>query len=167
MGAIVTGGLGALGNIITGNANATADKYNATIAGANAAAARRDATNVGLVGEQEVATHGMAARQRQGSIKANQAASGVDVNTGSAADVRASQAAVDQLDALTIRTNAAREAHGYLTKAAGLDAEQQKDMRKAKAAIPGAHLSAATTFLGALENTGENYAKLAASGGLG
>lgn len=52
-----------------------------------------------------------------GSQRAALAASGVDVNTGSAADVQADTAAMSALDAQTIKNNAAREALGYKTQA--------------------------------------------------
>jgi hypothetical protein len=45
------------------------------------------------------------------------AASGVDINSGSAADVQANTATIGALDEATIRNNAAREAFGYTTQA--------------------------------------------------
>lgn len=52
-----------------------------------------------------------------GSSRASQAAQGIDVGAGSAVDVQHDIAAVGELDALTIRNNAAREAWGYQTQA--------------------------------------------------
>jgi hypothetical protein len=52
------------------------------------------------------------------SGRATTAAQGVDVSSGSAAAVRASEQLVGQVDALTIRNNAAREAWGYDVEAA-------------------------------------------------
>lgn len=51
--------------------------------------------------------------QMVGQQRAGIAASGVDVNSGSAVDVQADTRHLGELDALTIRTNAAREAWGY------------------------------------------------------
>lgn len=51
--------------------------------------------------------------QMIGSQRAGIAASGVDVNYGSAVDVQADTKHLGELDALTMRTNAAREAWGY------------------------------------------------------
>lgn len=62
-------------------------------------------------------------RQRQatrgliGAQRATLAAQGIDVSTGSALDVQADTAALGELDALTIRNNAAREAFGYRVQA--------------------------------------------------
>lgn len=51
--------------------------------------------------------------QTIGSERVNAAAQGVDVNSGSALDVQADAAYLGELDALTIRKNAAKEAWGY------------------------------------------------------
>lgn len=52
-------------------------------------------------------------RQVVGSQRAGFAAGNVDVGFGSTVDVQADSAFLGELDALTIRTNAAREAWGY------------------------------------------------------
>lgn len=52
-----------------------------------------------------------------GSQKAGFAGQGVDVNSGSALDVQADAAFLGELDALTIRTNAARDAQGFRDQA--------------------------------------------------
>lgn len=56
-------------------------------------------------------------RQVVGSERAGLAAQGIDVNSGSAAQVQASSAAVTALDAQTTRNNAWREAWGYKEQA--------------------------------------------------
>lgn len=57
-------------------------------------------------------------RQLAGSQRAALAASGVDINSGSAQDVVDSDAALGEFDAMTIRNNAARQAWGYQVQAA-------------------------------------------------
>lgn len=52
-----------------------------------------------------------------GAQRAGFAGMGVDVNYGSAVDVQADAAFLGELDALTIRTNAGREAWGYQVQA--------------------------------------------------
>lgn len=52
-----------------------------------------------------------------GHEKAVQAAHGVDVNKGSAVDVRGDMAYLGELDALTIENNAYRESFGYKVQA--------------------------------------------------
>lgn len=53
-----------------------------------------------------------------GDQRAALAASGVNIDSGSAADVQANDQALSELDALTIRNNARREAWGYQVQAA-------------------------------------------------
>lgn len=55
-----------------------------------------------------------------GTQRAGQAAGNIDVSFGSAVDVQADAAFLGELDALTIRTNAAREAWGYKVQGADL-----------------------------------------------
>lgn len=52
-----------------------------------------------------------------GSQKVIQAASGIDVTTGSAADIRAETQDIGELDEITIKNNAMREAFGFETRA--------------------------------------------------
>lgn len=82
-------------------------------------------------------------RQRQatrgliGSQRAALAAQGIEVDSGSALDVQADTAAMGELDALTIRNNAAREAYGYKVQA--LNYRQQGQL----AALSGKNQAAA------------------------
>lgn len=69
-------------------------------------------------GREEEQRHRKAVRGLIGSQRAALAASGVDVNAGNAVDIQADSAEMGELDALTIRTNAAREAWGFKVGAA-------------------------------------------------
>lgn len=60
--------------------------------------------------------------QTIGAQRAAMAASGIDLGVGSAADVQADTAHIGELDALTIRNNAKREAYGYEVQAMDLRA---------------------------------------------
>jgi hypothetical protein len=83
----------------------------------------QDAIDRGQIQEQRSR---LATRQNIGASRAAQAASGVDVSSGSAADVQASEAGIGALDALTVRNNAAREAWGY--KVEGVNLRQQGEL---------------------------------------
>ena len=87
--------------------------YNAAVADQQAA----DALTRGQEQEQQVRS---ATRQVIGSQRAGYAAQGVDVGSGSAADTQADAAFLGELDALTVATNAAREAHGFAVQATDL-----------------------------------------------
>lgn len=86
------------------------DEQNAKMAEAQA----QDALDRGELTAQR---RGLETRQQIGSTRAAQAAQGVDVSSGSAADVQASEAGIGAMDEVTIRNNAAREAWGYKVEA--------------------------------------------------
>lgn len=92
----------------------------AQLADYNAAVADLQAKDALVRGDQEaqrfrVRTRGLIGEQRAGFAAAN-----IDVGYGSAVDVQADAALLGELDALTIRTNAAREAWGFRIEAEDL-----------------------------------------------
>lgn len=84
--------------------------YNANVADLQA----KDAVERGAEAEQRFRTQ---IRGTIGAQRAAIAAGNIDVSFGSAVDVQADAAMLGELDALTIRTNAAREAWGYKVQA--------------------------------------------------
>jgi hypothetical protein len=141
---LVGAGVSAAGQVKAGNANKRAGaaaqdaaESQAELSEANAKLAEQqaeDATARGAVAENQFRTQ---VRGMIGSQRAGFAASGVDVAFGSALDVPADAARLGELDALTIRSNAAREAWGYKVTAwndVQTAAIQRKEGANAKAA---------------------------------
>ena len=91
---------------------------------------------------------GLKASQEIGATKAAQGASGIDVNTGSAADTRKGQVAASEFDQNVIRFDAAKTAYGYEAKAAGDEAEANLDFMAASGAKTAGDIGAATSILG-------------------
>lgn len=123
------------------------DEQNAKLADLSA----KDALERGQVEEQR---QRMVTRQTIGATRAAQAAQGVDVATGSAVDVQASEAGLGELDALMIRNNAAREAYGYKVEA--INYRQQGKL----AAFAGANAAAgyrAGSYSSLLEGAANTY----------
>lgn len=101
------------------------------------------------VGGTESELYGRHAAQRMGQIKADQGASGVDVNTGSAVQVQKGQQTATNIDMAQIRTNAARKAYGFEVEAtqdkaqsdlylrAGEDAERAGDIKAIGSLVSG------------------------------
>lgn len=118
--------------------------YQAQVAKYNADASIR-------AGEIDATTQGMKTRAQVGAIKAGEAAAGVDVNSGSAADVAAAQEGLGTLDALTIRSNAAARAFGFRSDANMLN-KQSGDARSA------GFLKATSSLIGGAADT---YGKFA------
>lgn len=109
--------LSAFGAQQSGQAQSQMYQYQAGIAQLNSKIALQNRDYALGVGEQEAQKYGMGAAQRQGTIRAGAGASGIDVGSGSKADVQSSQQLVTGIDMATIRNNAARKAYGYTVEA--------------------------------------------------
>jgi hypothetical protein len=125
---LASAGVQGIGSIIKGNAQSAAAGYNAKIADYNAKLAQQNAVFAGQAGEEQAGRQQLQTRAEVDAIKANQAKSGIAVNTGSAPKVRAGQSGLGMLDAMTIRSNAARAAYGYETQA--VSDQMQEQLRK-------------------------------------
>jgi hypothetical protein len=150
---------GASGAYNSGRAQQGAANYNAAIASQNAQIARENATHAGQAGEQTAAMSEMKTRAAVGSIKANQAAAGVDVNSGSAVDVRSSAAELGELDAINIRSKAAQDAYGYENQAKSFDETGELDKFTGENAETAGTIGAASTFLGGAGSAATNFAR--------
>lgn len=167
MGTMVTGAVQAYGQILQANAQADASKYNAYIQKQNAAIATQNQNIASQSGEAQAGISEQKTRATSGAIQANQAASGVDVNSGSAVDARQSTAELGELDALTIRSNATREAYGYETQVVSDKANANLDEFEAKNDETAGYIQAAGTVLGSLDSAASNFAKFQMAGGFG
>jgi len=159
----VVGTAGALvkgaGDLEAGQAKSAADAYQAQVAANNAKIAQQDARFDIQAGETAGFNRGMKTRAAVGQEKAAQGASGIDVNTGSAVATRSGEAEVGMLDALTIRSNAAKQAYAKEVEATSdtaqgqlLQTESQQDLEAGEFGAAGDLLSGATTV-------GGNWAK--------
>lgn len=156
IGSALIGGIGAL---TSGNASAASAKYNAQIADENATIAKQNATWAGEAGAEQAGQASQKTRAEVGAIKAAQAANNVDVNSGSALDVRSTAAELGQLSAINIRSNAARSAYGYETKATSEEAQSQFDTFSGEQSSLAGEVGAGSTILGGAANAGLNYSK--------
>jgi hypothetical protein len=101
-----------------GEAQRRAAESQAELLDFNAQVADLQAVDATARGLQEESRFRQGVRVMIGSQRAGIAAGGIDVGYGSAVDVQADAAMLGELDALTIRQNAAREAWGYKVEAA-------------------------------------------------
>lgn len=114
-------GISALGSLTQGIAGQQAADYNATVARQNAAYA----VQVGRVKAEDV---GLKSAAEGGHIKAVQAANNIDVNSGSAVKVQASQRAAGRVDAINTMNDALVKAYGYNAQAALDKSQGQADL---------------------------------------
>lgn len=86
-------------------------------AGFEAGILEQQANDATLIGQEAANRAASSNRQLTGEQRVSQAAQGLDLSTGSAADVIASDAKLGELDVLQIQNNAAREALGLRKQA--------------------------------------------------
>lgn len=135
--------------IAQGNAQREAAAYRAQVARNNAKLAEGDATYAIQAGRLESYNQGMKSRSHLGNVKANQAASGVDVNRGSAVDVRSSEAQTGRQEQQNIEYNSERRAYGYRRQAQDYETEANLTEREGYNAQLAGREAAGATVLGA------------------
>lgn len=166
IGTVVSTGLSVIGALQQGRAASASAKYNAGVAANNAEIAKRNASATMAAGDTEANMVQRKTRSTVGSLKTDQAASGIDVNSKSAVDVRSSASELGMLDALSVRSNAARRAYGYQTDAASYSAQSQLDRFEASNASTAGYLNAGATLLGGIGDPNKNFLNYRSSGGL-
>jgi hypothetical protein len=124
IGATIAGGtLAAHGAEQTGIAQQRMYDYQAGVAKINSQIDLQNRDYALHVGDEQNRQYGMHAAQTSANIKSAQAASGIDVNSGSAVKVRNSETAITHIDESQIRENASKVAYDYETKS-GMDLNQ-------------------------------------------
>jgi hypothetical protein len=139
------------------DASAKASTYNAQVAEMNAVLSQRrakDAMERGAKAEQQKR---MEISQLQGRQRAAMAANGVDIGYGSSLDTLIDTAYLGELDALTIRRNAAREAYDFEVDAVNGRADASLSRANADSAMMGGYLNAASTVLGGASSSYKSY----------
>lgn len=144
---VATTAVSAFGQMQQGKAAQQSANYSAQIQANNAEIAKQNASLRMQQGNAAVEVEQLKNRAKIGAITANQAASGVDVTSDSATDVRSSAAETGMLNAINIRSNAAREAYGYQVDATNATAQSQLDRAEGKNAKKAGYLEAGTTLL--------------------
>lgn len=174
---IAGAGISAVGSVEGGIAQSNAANYQAQVAANNAKIAQQNATSAIEAGQVKAQDQSLKEAEVGGEIKASQAASGIDVNSGSAVDVQAGQRAKGELDPEMMLHNAQLEAYGYRSQAVGYEAQSELDKTEAAQAPIGADLGAAGSLLsnasglgfkwtsgGALASAGNQGPELVGSG---
>jgi hypothetical protein len=106
-------------------ANKIQNEYEASVARNNAIIADRYAQDAIDRGKSDESAHRRQVRRFIGGQKTALAANGVDVGSESALDVFSDTAGTGELDAITIRRNAEREAMGFRTQGANFRASAE------------------------------------------
>jgi hypothetical protein len=164
-------GLSAAGGIIGGlgakeAADATSNmyQYKAGVAQANARIAAANAQYEREVGDVRVQRAGLEGGQVLGTMKVGQAASGLQVGTGSAALTRTSQIAGIQSNEAAIQSDAARKAYGYEVQGMDYTAEAGLDVLSAQNAQTAGQWQEASSFLSGATSVADKWSKFSQAG---
>jgi hypothetical protein len=163
-GSALGGIFGAMGAKESAQATSNMYQYKAGVAQANAQIAAQNALQATQVGGIQAQLSGLKTKQQIGAITAAQAASGIDINSGSAPGVRTSQLAAGQFEQGTIRSDAARKAYGFQVEGMNKVAEAQLDVMGGQQAIVAGGYQEATSLLGGATGVADKWSKFAQAG---
>ena len=151
---LVGAAVSAVGSIASGVAQSEMASYQAEIANQNAKLAEQSAKRAMAAGQAQTEQESLKNAATAGAIKTGLAANNVDVNTGSSADVLASQRELGSLDSSNVLYNAALQGYGYRTQSYNFKAQAGLYQAQSDAAIPGALIGAAGGLLGSVSSLG-------------
>lgn len=122
----------------------------------NAKLSDEQAQDAILRGEEAAQYEGSQGRQLTGAQRTSLAAQGIDIGSGSAADVIANDQRLSQLAEMQIRQNAAREAHGLAVQAEGYRSAGKNAAQAYRNQSYGTLLAGATDLLSIYQAYGKN-----------
>ena len=165
MAATVAGGaVQAYGAAAKGSADQAMYNYQAGVAQLNEKIAKQNADYTREAGGTAAFQSGLRTGQIVGQQKVAQSASGIDVNTGSAAKVRADTLQLGQQDQATIRTNYAKKAYGYEVEAATKQAEAGADLVAGSEAKKASNINVASSILGTVASVSSKWMQASSAG---
>jgi hypothetical protein len=155
--ALAGAGVSAVGTISGGIASQNASNYQAAVANNNAIVAKQNATRAEQAGEAAAENESRKGAAELAKVKTAQAASGIDVNTGSAVDVQAGERETNQLNTETVFQNDLLKAYGYRVNAENFQSEAALDTAKADEAVPASVLAAGGGLLSSAASVGGKW----------
>lgn len=155
--ALASTGFGIYGAMQQGQAQADAATYQAQVARNNQIVAEQNAAYARQAGAAQEAGQRMRTAALAGKQKAFAAANGFDVNSGSNVDLLGSTATLGELDAQTIRNNAARTAAGYVSQGADFGSQAGLLDNQRRAAATAGTISGAASLLGGASSFADKW----------
>lgn len=154
-------GLSGISKLFEGFSQSQAYNYQAHVAQINAAIAQRGATTALQEGQTAESAMRIKTGMAVAGATAGQAAGGVDTSGGSTSKVRSQIQNLGDLDALTIRYNAAQKAYGHSTEAQGYRSEAEMDKSASTNSLIGGFIGGASSSL----NSYYQFQQMGAFGG--
>ena len=133
-------------------------KFQADMAEISARMSEQSAQSALMQGQRQAGAVSMRAGQIKSSQRAALAANGVDIGTGSAAELQASTDIMKEIDMNTAEANAVRAAWGYRTQA--VNAQNEASMRRASADSMSPFGAMATSLLGGATAVAGNWYRM-------
>ena len=134
-------------------------QYKAAVAQQNQRVAAQNAQNAIVQGGNLAMFSGMKAAQQMGLITAEQAASGIALTGGSAADVRKGQLMGAQTEQAQIRNEAAWRAHGFQVEGLTQQEAATMDIMSGQTAKTAAGYQEASSLLGGASSVADKWMK--------
>lgn len=153
----ISAGVSAYGAIKQGQAQSAALQYQAQVAQNNQKIAGQYAQQAIADGENKVAAKQQQTAQMIGAQRAAMAANGIDLDSGSPLRLQEDTAKLGNVDALTIRNNAAREAYGYQVQGLSYGQQAQLDEASASNAVTAGNLNAFSSIVGGASSIGSKW----------
>lgn len=154
---ILSGAIGGIGASSSASASADAFNFKAGIAKLNADINKQNAAWAINQGSIKATNYGLKAGQEIAETKVVQAASGLDINSGSKEAVRDTQQTVAKYDQGLIRSDAAHTAHGYEVKAATDSMEAELDRVSAVNAGKAGKLGVLSSIIGTASSVASKW----------
>jgi alkanesulfonate monooxygenase SsuD/methylene tetrahydromethanopterin reductase-like flavin-dependent oxidoreductase (luciferase family) len=163
----IGGGVSAYGAYSSGKAQQQMYNYQSGVALANQQIAKQNADYALQAGESKAQVAGLTERFQEGKTKAQQGAGNLDVGSGSAMDVRASEHEIGQEDQAVIRAGAAKTAYGYGVEAYQEETKSQLDIMAGKNSAKAGAISATGTLLGTAGSVASKWSTFSQNFGSG
>ncbi|MFM0151449.1 hypothetical protein [Paraburkholderia sediminicola] len=147
----------AYGAIRQGQAASAAASYQAQVAKNNQTIASQYAAQSLADGQNQVAAKQQQTAQMIGGERAAMAANGVDLDSGSALRIQGDTAKLGDVDAMTIKNNAARAAYGYQLQGVSYGQQASLDESTGANAVSAGNLNAFSSILGGASSVGSKW----------
>jgi hypothetical protein len=159
---LVASALGGLmtvyGQIQQGKAADASAKYQAAVDRNNAILSDRKERDAILRGNEEERRQRVETSQRIGLQRASFAENNIDLGSDSVIDTLSDTAMTGELDALTIRNNAQREASGYAAEGMNYRASAENELMAGKNAKKASKINATASILGTASTVSDRWA---------
>lgn len=166
---IASAGISAIGSIAQGEQQAAMNNYNAQVQKRNIQMEEQKANRVEAAGEAQAGMASQKTKAEVGAIVANEAAGGIDTNTGSALTTQESKRVTGSTDALNIRTKAAQDVYNIRTEQWNAQTQANIDEAAASNDITNGFIGAGSSILGKVSTPEfqDAWSSYQASNGLG